>query len=138
MDMKDVRLDFYRAQGAGGQHVNKTDSACRATHIPTGIVAQNQDSRDQHSNKAKAIETLRERVYAKFAEEFIAIVSDWRGDTTDALFETLSYTHIFQRCFEKGFYTSRNCYERPLQPDGALIAPFEFETGVINGRGERY
>ena len=72
MDMKDVRLDFYRAQGAGGQHVNKTDSACRATHIPTGIVAQNQDSRDQHSNKAKAIETLRERVYAKFAEEFIA------------------------------------------------------------------
>ena len=63
IDMKDVKLEFYRAQGAGGQHVNKTDSACRATHVPTGITAQNQDSREQPKNKEKAISVLRERLY---------------------------------------------------------------------------
>lgn len=71
----------------------------------------------------------------EYAAEFIAVVSDWRGDITDSLFESLSYTHLYQRCFEKSFYTERNCYSRPLQPDGTLIAPFEFETGVINGKG---
>ena len=63
LDMKDVRLDFYRAQGAGGQHVNKTDSACRATHVPTGTIAQCQDSREQPRNKDKALERLREKLY---------------------------------------------------------------------------
>ena len=63
INMKDVKLEFYRAQGAGGQHVNKTDSACRATHVPTGITAQNQDSREQPKNKEKAISVLRERLY---------------------------------------------------------------------------
>lgn len=73
LDMKEVRIDTYRAQGAGGQHINKTDSACRAVHIPTGIMAQCQDSRDQTSNKAKAIENLRERLYTAFhADAFAA------------------------------------------------------------------
>jgi peptide chain release factor 1 len=91
IDMNDIRVDTYRASGAGGQHVNKTDSAIRMTHVPTGIVVQCQDERSQIKNRQKALKILKTKLYDKKLQEKTSEISETRrsvvksGDRSDKI-----------------------------------------------------
>ena len=99
--MKDLRIDTFRSSGAGGQHINKTSSAIRVTHLPTGMVVECQNERSQFQNKDKALEILRSRLLAqKQKEQQDAINSERQGQvgTGDRSEKIRTYNFPQDRC----------------------------------------
>ena len=95
IDKKDLREDTYRASGAGGQHVNKTDSAIRITHIPTGIVVQCQNERSQHKNRATAMKMLEAQLYQKEKEEQQEDLENRSGEKKDVAWGSQIRNYVF-------------------------------------------
>lgn len=93
---EDLRIDTYRSGGAGGQHVNKTSSAVRMTHLPTGIVVQCQNERSQHMNKDKAMQMLKAKLYILKEQEQAEKVSDIRGEMKEIGFGSQIRSYVMQ------------------------------------------
>ena len=92
---EDLKVDTYRASGAGGQHVNKTESAIRITHIPTGIVVACQQERSQIANRERAMKTLRSKLYEKKIEEQIKELAEIRGEQSDIAWGSQIRSYVF-------------------------------------------
>ena len=92
----DLRIDTYRSSGAGGQHINKTSSAIRITHLPTGIVVQCQNERSQFQNKDKAMQILKAKLYLLKQQENAEKLSDIRGDVKDINFGNQIRSYVMQ------------------------------------------
>ncbi len=92
----DLKIDTYRSSGAGGQHINKTSSAVRITHLPTGIVVQCQNERSQHMNKDKAMQMLKSKLYLLKQQEQAEKMSDIRGEVRDINFGSQIRSYVMQ------------------------------------------
>ena len=93
---ENIRIDTYRSSGAGGQHINKTSSAIRITHFPTGIVVTCQNERSQHMNKEKAMQMLKAKLYMLAQEEQAAKLSGIRGEVTDIAWGNQIRSYVMQ------------------------------------------
>ena len=96
IDEKDLRIDTYRSSGAGGQHINKTSSAIRITHIPTGTVVQCQNERSQFQNKDKAMQMLKAKLYLLKKEANVEKLSDIRGEIKDIAWGNQIRSYVLQ------------------------------------------
>ena len=92
----DLRIDTYRSSGAGGQHINKTSSAIRITHLPTGIVVQCQNERSQHMNKDKAMQMLKAKLYMLKQQENAEKISDIRGEVRENTWGSQIRSYVLQ------------------------------------------
>ena len=131
---EDLRIDVYRASGAGGQHVNKTSSAVRITHLPTGVVVASQQERSQHKNKQTAMKMLKNRLYNIELERQLAKKAELDSTKADVTFGSQIRSYVFQP------YTMVNDHRTELKipdvqkvMDGA-IDPF-IEAWLTRGNG---
>jgi peptide chain release factor 2 len=120
----DIRIDVFRASGAGGQHVNKTESAVRITHMPTGLVVQCQEDRSQVKNKANAMKVLKARLYMRAQEEQAAKTKQMYGEKKEIAFGSQIRSYVFQPyCLIKDHRTEKEIGDVQRVMDGD-IDPF--------------
>lgn len=124
VDESDLRIDTYRASGAGGQHVNKTDSAVRITHVPTGVVVSCQQERSQHKNRAKAMKMLQAALYQRAVEEKEAERQALEDSKTDIAWGNQIRSYVLQP------YTMVKDHRTDLEVGNA--------EGVLDGDIERF
>jgi peptide chain release factor 2 len=120
----DLRIDTYRASGAGGQHVNRTDSAVRITHIPTNTVVQCQSDRSQHKNRAQAMSQLRAKLYALEEEKKNAKIAALQDKKTDITWGSQVRSYILDDARIKDLRTDYETTDTQSMLDGNLLDDF--------------